>query len=107
MLYTTYKKGIEEFDRKFKNVDFVEFDKSPWSRDIEKFYDKKVFKSFLKSLAIKSNEEEIEILKTKIMYDPWAYGYNMDMTNGNNNCIERQISHLETQNKLIEEDKNI
>lgn len=101
MLYTTYKKGIELLDERFKNLnDSTEeggYDAKPYIKDLLKFQ------------AIKSNEEEIEYHKEEIEHiQKHSKGNYAD---GMVESHLDSISHLQTQNKLIEdlieEDKNI
>lgn len=115
MLYTTLKKGIEEkFDNeKFKTI----LSGYAWSQDGGnggyEYEDITSFiQSFLKSQAIKSNEEEIEYLNDKLkkcnmLIKSEFSGESSEYYRGKIAIIQDQISHLETQNKLIEEDKNI
>lgn len=100
MLYTTYKKGIETFKERHPSVFWKDaIHCSCFGEDKENNIPELPddIKQFLKSLAIKSNEEMIT----------WIENIN-DSGGGNGKRLKLQIiSHLETQNKLIEEDKNI
>ncbi len=118
MLYTTYKKGIEEFD---KTDEFKDICKKLALREetVSGIDEICLLKNFinilLKFQAIKSNEEEIELLKSKFKdnsdetrnrIEKDGFGYLVERLVGYNIAIQDQISHLQTQNKLIEEDKN-